>query len=1212
MSPIASFQSMYYAIMQCVSAVHSFWDAMVGDTEGSKALDEQAKKYGAMSEDLFLNGYKSTKNNDLLRGQSQGSVTQAVKDAITKSKEPKTDKDGNKVDPDSIKTRFPADDSKQRIADSKKASELQIQLLKENLADQLDYYKRHMDEIELAFKQNAMSIDEYFRQKTQTDTNEAQARVDEIQAEMTVISNQVFKDPRDQEKALAKLGKDLNKYTQQLNDTVRASSEIASIQKDFYDNMEKLQGANGGTSGEPTQAVVKATTQLEQYGANNGGVSKDVIDQIVSESIKYGVDPKLATAMMMQESGGNQNAVSPKGATGLFQLMPETAAGMNIDPTDQNQNITGGIQYLRDQLVEFGGDVNKAVAAYNAGPQAVKDGRASGYTETQNYVSSVQNKMNAMSDIPDIRVVMSDYIKEQSANLMTNASKAMDEGFRQGFESINGKTMDNAREGCVEAVTKAGSYISNFLGDELAKGVVNIDVLRADAAKANVPEIPFNHDKLAKGDVIVYDNGEHVLLYEGNDKVFGNSSSALDSIYGAGKGPGKVMEQNLYQGQTPTSQIQTGTSSIADNPLNIASLATTQSSMKAKEAYAERINQSISEQLSYFSLFGQGALQEKLKERVDLQKQIDVAQADHNDKLVGQLRVTLAEKTKDIDTKYLTASLNLQVKDIQMSAVTMAAKIGLGLYDITAAIDKYYEYVNSSFKTVYTMVDGKLVTTPVRNQLKDTIDSLEEQMASYQANGRTKEFFDVKASLDKVNEDLANTFKSFIQKIDDQAKFKESLVDNNPYLTTGQKTGQKAQIERDKTNSDLVAERAELQNKTATLQDKINKYGEQSKIFNTSTDVDTKNTAGSYMAILRNEINSLSLIDIPGLQQTIQLNEQLSKMPTLLDKVGIASKQSLEDGLNTFLTDGITNAKSLAEAFENMIVSVLKSVQKVFADQLTQGLMQRFFPQDYPAKKTSTFASALPSLVDVGTNSTATSGINNYNPLSDKSSNSYVDLTKISNAKTTTAKGVDTASLTTSNSTVGTAMDQIDNTVESIVSRIAQTAQSTLSTVSNLSTLGSATSSNSDSSKYSFGTADLASKFATGGIVGGSGTDTSDNVHTMLSPGEGIIKAARVRQLGTGFIHAVNSGAFSNIYASVPKFATGGIVGDVGAQTTARGMESFAGSVGSKVSTTNNMNIALVKDETEAMEHFLKSGSGERVLLDFSRKNAQYISRMGK
>jgi soluble lytic murein transglycosylase-like protein len=116
------------------------------------------------------------------------------------------------------------------------------------------------------------------------------------------------------------------------------------------------------------------------------------IDQLVStNSSQWNVDPSLVKAIIANESGFNANATSNVGAQGLMQLMPGTASGLGVtNAYDPAQNVAGGTRYIKGLLDRFGGDMRKAVAAYNAGPGAVEkyDG-VPPYAETQNYVQNV-------------------------------------------------------------------------------------------------------------------------------------------------------------------------------------------------------------------------------------------------------------------------------------------------------------------------------------------------------------------------------------------------------------------------------------------------------------------------------------------------------------------------------------------------------------------------------------------------------------------------------------------------------------------------------------------------------------------------------------------------------------------------------------------------------------------------------------------------------
>ena len=128
--------------------------------------------------------------------------------------------------------------------------------------------------------------------------------------------------------------------------------------------------------------------QVETFDAENLSV-EELITQAANE---YGVDPQLVKAIAIAESDMNQDEISPVGAIGVMQLMPETAAGLGVNPYDTNENIAGGTKYLKQMLDTFDGDVPLAVAAYNAGPGAVKRyGNIPPYSETQNYVGRVMD-----------------------------------------------------------------------------------------------------------------------------------------------------------------------------------------------------------------------------------------------------------------------------------------------------------------------------------------------------------------------------------------------------------------------------------------------------------------------------------------------------------------------------------------------------------------------------------------------------------------------------------------------------------------------------------------------------------------------------------------------------------------------------------------------------------------------------------------------------
>jgi len=121
-------------------------------------------------------------------------------------------------------------------------------------------------------------------------------------------------------------------------------------------------------------------------------VDIDRFDHFIREAAQYySLPPSLVKAVVAAESAFEVAAVSPAGAIGLMQLMPETARAMSVtDPFDARDNIFGGARYLRILANRFGGDVRRAVAAYNAGPNAVeKSADIPSFQETEGYVRRV-------------------------------------------------------------------------------------------------------------------------------------------------------------------------------------------------------------------------------------------------------------------------------------------------------------------------------------------------------------------------------------------------------------------------------------------------------------------------------------------------------------------------------------------------------------------------------------------------------------------------------------------------------------------------------------------------------------------------------------------------------------------------------------------------------------------------------------------------------
>ncbi len=146
--------------------------------------------------------------------------------------------------------------------------------------------------------------------------------------------------------------------------------------------------------------LVQHKTRINSLKHSTAYAHKEYESAITKAGTIFAVDPDLVKAVIRAESNFNVRAISPKGALGLMQLMPDTARKMNItDPLDPVANIHGGVRYLSELLDLLKGNLPLALAAYNAGPaRVVGQDRLPHIAETRNYVGKVLNYYRNLKD----------------------------------------------------------------------------------------------------------------------------------------------------------------------------------------------------------------------------------------------------------------------------------------------------------------------------------------------------------------------------------------------------------------------------------------------------------------------------------------------------------------------------------------------------------------------------------------------------------------------------------------------------------------------------------------------------------------------------------------------------------------------------------------------------------------------------------------------
>ncbi len=154
--------------------------------------------------------------------------------------------------------------------------------------------------------------------------------------------------------------------------------------------LEFHKGSGTVTVAESEIDSIEAVSRPGEPARDKTGASASPDKLLADAAQAYGVDAAFVRSVAQIESGLRQAAISPKGAIGLMQLMPATAADLHVNPNEASANASGGARYLRELLLRYHGDSVRALAAYNAGPRAVqKYNGAPPFEETQRYIVKV-------------------------------------------------------------------------------------------------------------------------------------------------------------------------------------------------------------------------------------------------------------------------------------------------------------------------------------------------------------------------------------------------------------------------------------------------------------------------------------------------------------------------------------------------------------------------------------------------------------------------------------------------------------------------------------------------------------------------------------------------------------------------------------------------------------------------------------------------------
>ena len=273
-----------------------------------------------------------------------------------------------------------------------------------------------------------------------------------------------------------------------------STSQQKVVQGDDYNAMGDLKPTKIIKTGSGTSST--GNTATSSAGNSGGTYSGDyAIDYAINEAAqKYNVDPALLAALAKQESGFNQSAQSGAGAVGVMQLMPETAKGLGVDANDLQGNIEGGAKYIRQMLDMYDGDVEKALAAYNAGAgnlDSVNGDISKLSEETRNYVPAVMAnyegfKGNKTSDnTPQLKLDTSDIFGDMTdddiSDILTDFSIAAMEDEDLAFPGLDNLLERGTNKGYISK-EETQNILDN--GMEQFLSYLNTEINKPDAKLA--------------------------------------------------------------------------------------------------------------------------------------------------------------------------------------------------------------------------------------------------------------------------------------------------------------------------------------------------------------------------------------------------------------------------------------------------------------------------------------------------------------------------------------------------------------------------------------------------------------------------------------------------------------------------------------------------------------------------------------------------------
>lgn len=1350
------------------------------------------------SRGLWKEGHSSNNNNAItdiwLRGKKFG---EQAKEAFAKRKQQGvtignlrgTPSSANDDKTDKQKKQAENKAYKRYIAELKSALEAHVQALKD-LSEQN----------EIAYKEGFKSYAEYMTDKVSYSLEEAQAKVNELNAEREAIQNRSTLEPDEKETALYNNQKELAKANATLTKLTRAQEEVAEYLKQSATNMSNVssqmnqllaQSADMPTMNlDGSVSVSSNISSLEDLYQANPQNYEEKMNWGLQRLMLAGYDMTNSAAIMANLAMESTNELNPKADNGSHKGIGQWdndrwnnllnfASQNQSDPYDFRTQLEFLIREATTQGMNFFPQIARSMedAVYQFGKIYERPGDDALNKRQNQAVWTANQAVTNYKPFYKKTVATKDGGESGTYNAI---QKSLDAGYL-------GAQLKNGAIACVEAVTKLGAYFSKDFAEAVREGIVNTDILENYFRDKGIEVIDgFSKSMLKAGDTIFFDSAKeknaHVMLYQGNGMLVGNSSSGNNRA-------GKVVQVSLddylaYSGMTPSKIGKSSNTSVfGGNGVSTKTsyaMATTKEGHEARQ-HAIDTEAKFVDSLAQLEALWMGSLDARIKQiKLKFEKQRINATPEEIDVLNKLEKAEIGKVAFEATSKIIDFNMTNYLDNVksQLSKLDFSDR---GNYtDIT------------SNQADYTFKLTQIKNMAIQN-VANSLDRLQELYGYMERQGFISEAQQIKQKIEATLESLYKVFDSAIEKINANYDNMTKRFDNMSWTNLQREQGHK-EIEAYRNQAlaeQYHTEMTSLQNGYNQLRDEIeacNKEAERLKELgdDKGAQVQLDKVKGKTVELnaVMEKLKSTHALEV--------LAEEAGHLKDAMEETNDTFKQSVEDGLVDFMTDGVNSVlegtKTIEEAFLEMVVNILKTMQKFFTEKIVTGLMNQWFGNTTTQSLMSPFAynpeaqyrwsknpeyvaqqnnpglaqfnregyyitnlpvggtELLKQLYDDGqwvpeyasadttialttavqTNTQAVLGltsaltrsatdsqaneiktikavedlnettVNTNTEISDNvvmgtqiqsqiASNSLAEAvtntaqnnianqhlaridaseqlqslrTSVSGGgggggggfssfdgglSSSTSIGVPHASggiFTSIGSMLSNLVDPIYDILESIVGDVSNFLNSGLFS----RPLGMLNSIMGSSAVQLGGSIFAISSFihgdrkeqllsmiffelqlmyqeltmiransifshatqghAIGGYITGPGTGTSDSIPARLSNGEFVIRSEAVKRYGTNFLNAVNDGTFARIYTEVPRFAEGGLVKEATNNVGNNMAKSMGGVIGQHISNTATFNVALVRDEQEAMASFMRSSHGQRIMLDFSKKYA--------